>query len=1181
MTTDTHQEHSSRNITADELFANVHRIATDKEMSGESAAGLMHDTLILVCTLGTKNSGQAYGNLFSQVDYLCRRCGMSSRDKHAIQRMRRLSNGKEEINSRSLADGIRALGLFISAVTGKAIPGELRKVMPGNYSITEERKSTDKKCIRCIVSEKREGMLVAETEDGWAKDGITIDISNESMAYVDAITDVGTQLNLINCTIDGTQVTPETIVVEPDFLVDISSVAACFTEFGHHEMAYTIARMRQRTDTYAILLGGYAGDALDDVINGSDGNNAAETIKRCFAHRMLEFCACKDFDAVRFKTDAARQTANIKMAVDSLAEDYTMSNTMLEPSFVCESLGLQGRVDMMTTDGRLLVEQKSGRNMNIERQTAGAHGSMQQEAHYVQLLLYYGVLRHNFGLTGDDIDIRLLYSKYEPKHGLLVVAFYKRLFQEAIKTRNLIVAQEMRMAKEGFESVMDDMTPETLNTVKSQSAFYQKYIYPQNERITSPIRALEGVEQRYFCRMMTFIYGEQRIGKTGGEEGKGNCAADLWGMPLPQKLESGNIYTGLTVKEMTCGGNGKNYNLVTLNVRQQGDDFIPNFRKGDSVYVYSYREGDNPDARNAMLFKGQMAEIGSTEIIIALNDGQRNKNFLTSDDIYIRRARTRKTQKNTNGNANDKHEGAEGNRLIAVEHATSDSSAGLIRSMHHFITAPTERKELLLGLRAPRVDRRMTLTKSYNNYYDDILLKAKQARDMFLLIGPPGTGKTSMALRYMVDEEIATAKKAGNDAGTCNILMLSYTNRAVDEICDMLESAGHEYLRIGNEHSCDKRFRHRLVGKMAEKSMKMSCIREEIEKTQIIVCTTSTLISRPGILDMKRFSLAIVDESSQILEPAIIGLLAAHRTDNAGEEQCRIERFILVGDYKQLPAVVRQDKRESGVDDLMLNEIGLTDCRNSLFERLIDNERRNGREDFIGILRRQGRMHPEIAEFPNRMFYNEERLQPVPLPHQEENTLQYALGETPDDIDRMLAEKRMIFIPSAFCRRTNVSEKTNSHEARIVADLLRRIHGFYGDKFNADKSVGVIVPYRNQIATIRKEIERTGISELLNVSIDTVERYQGSQRDVIIYSFTVQNRYQLDFLTSNCFVERGRVIDRKLNVAITRARKQMIVTGNEKILRTNDIFAQMIDFINEKGGRMEDSAYLCNSSETP
>ncbi|MBO5001093.1 MAG: hypothetical protein J6C66_00130, partial [Prevotella sp.] len=85
----------------------------------------------------------------------------------------------------------------------------------------------------------------------------------------------------------------------------------------------------------------------------------------------------------------------------------------------------------------------------------------------------------------------------------------------------------------------------------------------------------------------------------------------------------------------------------------------------------------------------------------------------------------------------------------------------------------------------------------------------------------------------------------------------------------------------------------------------------------------------------------------------------------------------------------------------------------------------------------------------------------------------------------------------------------------------------------------------------------------------------------IIYSFTVQNRYQLDFLTSTCFVERGRVIDRKLNVAITRARKQMIVTGNEKILRTNDIFAQMIDFINEKGGRMEDSAYLCNSSETP
>jgi superfamily I DNA and/or RNA helicase len=94
---------------------------------------------------------------------------------------------------------------------------------------------------------------------------------------------------------------------------------------------------------------------------------------------------------------------------------------------------------------------------------------------------------------------------------------------------------------------------------------------------------------------------------------------------------------------------------------------------------------------------------------------------------------------------------------------------------------------------------------------------------------------------------------------------------------------------------------------------------------------------------------------------------------------------------------------------------------------------------------------------------------------------------------------------------------------------------------------------------IRHEIERLGLPPVVaDISIDTVERYQGSQRDVIVYSFTVSRPYQIDFLTSNCFVENGRVIDRKLNVALTRARKQLLMTGNKEILRQNSIFMHLI-----------------------
>jgi superfamily I DNA and/or RNA helicase len=93
---------------------------------------------------------------------------------------------------------------------------------------------------------------------------------------------------------------------------------------------------------------------------------------------------------------------------------------------------------------------------------------------------------------------------------------------------------------------------------------------------------------------------------------------------------------------------------------------------------------------------------------------------------------------------------------------------------------------------------------------------------------------------------------------------------------------------------------------------------------------------------------------------------------------------------------------------------------------------------------------------------------------------------------------------------------------------------------------------------IRQEIEKLKLHQLEQISIDTVERYQGAQRDVIIYSFTVSRPYQLDFLTSNCFIEEGRTIDRKLNVAITRARKQLIMTGNATLLCRNAIFKQLI-----------------------
>lgn len=1133
------------------LFSRVLEITTLYDSVKPSSLNKMaHETLVLACHEGLKGSGQAYGNLFSQVDFLCRKCNVRLSDRIAVQAMRRHTNGVEQVEKADFMYDMRALCRFISAVTGDDVPEELLRVLPADDKIHDRADGLDVRYVRCIVRSWDEGYAYVSAEKGLDGRLLAVDLSGEDLVYVRKMLREGMQMNLLDCKIDnlphsistapdGTEsvVVPGLVVVEPDYLVDISSIAACFKKYGHHPLSYVLERMRPRANSSAILLGNLAGGVLDDIINEDEAFSLAETLRSNFADKALEYCSCTDFDAARFKEDIKTQAANIREAVKVMFAEYDRSRVVLEPSFVCERLGLQGRVDLMTTDFRLLVEQKSGKNRNVETGRAGGHGSMQLEPHYVQLLLYYGVLRYNFNLGYDRTDIRLLYSKYPSERGLMAVAFYRKLFREALKLRNEIVATDFFIAREGFERILPVLTPERINTAGLDNSFYHTWLLPKIEAVTEPLRNLEPLEREYFCRMATFACREQLLGKVGTQEGVSSCAADLWNMPLTEKIETGNIYTGLRIVAKECGGGGDVPNMLRLTVPGQGEGFLPNFRRGDMVYLYQYPEGQEPDARNAILYKGTMVEIHTDEISVALTNEQKNPEILQIQD------------------------GDDGS-LYAVEHAGGDSSAGsAMRSLFEFVTAPTARKALLLGQRPPEMDATQRLTRMYNPSYDDIIERTKQARDYFLLVGPPGTGKTSMAIRFIVEEELTK-----DDA---SILLMAYTNRAVDELCAMLDDAGIDYIRLGSEYSADPRCKPHLLSEYVKDTPRLDGMKAKIMSARVITGTTSMLVSRPYVFDLKHFTLAVVDEASQILEPNIIGLLAAHRPDGNGTETCRIDRFILTGDHKQLPAVVRQDESDSAVSSSTLNDICLDNCRNSLFERLLRLERKAERTDFIGVLRRHGRMHPEVADFPCHEFYYEENLSPVPLAHQQETALEYADIGLHDELDTLLRKHRVIFIPSRMCRRPDVSDKVNTDEAATVADILHRVRLMLGDRFTPERSVGVIVPYRNQIAVIRKEIERYGMKELEAVSIDTVERYQGSQRDVIIYSFTVQNRWQLEFLAGSCFIDEGRLIDRKLNVAMTRARRQMIMTGNVEVLSTNPVFDRLIKYVKGKGGEQE------------
>jgi len=1126
---------------AHELFS---RIADILSAPSEAQALIMHETLVIACHEGLKNTRHGFGNLSSQVESLCRQHNIAPQDIVAIQKMRRHSNSNAPILPEDVAYDCRALAIFVSAVVQEAIPSFLVGKIPARGRTTENIQITNYRYIRCIVREWDDSTIqVAVTNQDSSEELLLVDYMNTpdyiDFSYLRPMLREGMQLNLLDCTVTRKKVVPRLIVVEPDYLIDISTIANCFETYGHHPLLFTVNRLTPRLSNKHIVLGNFAGSALDDIINHPAEYDIKETFRSNFREKALDYATCPDFDAASFKQDAERQVENIKGIVDEIFQTFDREKAILEPSFVCERLGIQGRVDLMTTDLKLLVEQKSGKNTFIERKYKNPHGSLHVEKHYVQVLLYYGILQYNFQLSPKNAHIQLLYSKYPLPDGLLEVEPLQKLIREAIRFRNQAVATEFWMADNGFDRMLPLLTPQTLNVEKQNDNFYNRYLLPQLTETLAPLHQLNDLERAYFTRMMTFVIKEQLVSKVGVQEGVGNSNADLWNMPLAEKKETGNIYTELTIIEKERSSSFNGYDTITLAVPQQGEDFLPNFRRGDMIYLYAYKKNEAPDVRMSILFKGSLQEIHGDRLVVHLNDGQQNPDLISGD-------------------------------YFAIEHAGSDiGGTSAIRSLYTFITSNEERRQLLLGQRVPCVDKSLTLSHSYHPDYDEIILKAKQAQDYFLLIGPPGTGKTSQALQFLVREQLAEKSKVQSSKFKVqsSILLLAYTNRAVDEICNMLTENELDYIRIGNEFSCDPKYSDHLLKEVLDDNATLNSIKSTLADARIIVATTSTMNSNAALFNIKHFDLAIIDEASQILEPNIIGLLTVRHA-----ERRAIERFILIGDHKQLPAVVQQqDTLEAEETNNSLKDIHLLSCANSLFERLILTERAAGRTDFIGTLHKQGRMHPDIADFANRKFYAREQLECVPLAHQLEQTLAY--NETSEDeTDDVLKAHRMIFIPSKPCRQLNLSEKVNTEEARIITDLLRRLYRQIGNNFDPQKSVGVIVPYRNQIAMIRKEIEKLGIPELEEISIDTVERYQGSQRDIILYSFTIQSRYQLDFLTANTFYEDGQPIDRKLNVAITRARKQLILTGNEQTLRHNQLFAELIDYIKEKGGYYAEKA---------
>lgn len=1125
-----------------DLFNRIERIHHQPTATPDNLQAkyiLLHKVLEQACYELTTGVTLSFANLFSRLDYICKEKKMTPSDRYAIQTMRRNCNAA--MGDRFQADmqeylyDLRALVRFVSLGFEEDIPASILPEIPHSNRPYQGTRLSHIPYVRASVTSWNDTQIFAATDSetdpfiiiNYAKGGYDGDL-----LYLKDLLSENLPLNLLDVRVDEeNHYIPNLIVIHPDYLIDISSLAACFREYGHHPLNYFMNKIKPRANTAPILMGNLASQFLDDYINEQPQEPVSypRTIKKFFAASALDFCTCPlpaDFHA-----QAQAQMMNIRSFVHDVLphniRNFNKKNTLLEASFICEKLGLQGRVDMMQKDFQVLIEQKAGKRDEYHRR--------HKEDHFIQMMLYQGVLMYNFGQETANMQTFLLYSKYAD--GLLIEHFAENLFRESIKLRNYIVHNEMQLGDGAIGEIVDSLSTDLLNELQIGGKLWNDYQEPQLQTAINTLKRCTPLERAYFNRFFTFVSKEQILSKTGGSNDASHGFAGNWHIPLHEKLEAGNILTGLTIQEKQSSGPGKGYDLIELHIPAQDEDFLPNFRTGDMVILYAYKE--EPDMRKQILMKGNILELRPDRMTLVLRNGQQNKDIIGGKE-----------------------------EVFAVEHDFSDTSANNgFRGLYAFLSAQADRKELLLGVRPPAQLEDVKLNGDYGRF-NELILKEKQAKDYFLLVGPPGTGKTSCALRFMVEEALSEPDTS--------ILLLSYTNRAVDEICAMLTDSGiadrTPFIRIGNELSCDKRFVPYLLKYSLDDCPKLTDIQQKMARTRIFVGTTTAINNRLNLFTLKHFQLAIIDEASQILEPDLIGILSArHQQHNA------IDKFVLVGDYKQLPAIAQQSAEEAAVNDLLLRNIGLEDCRNSLFERLY----KSSPDTCRSILHKQGRMHPAIAEFPNQTFYYREQLESVPLPHQLEET-PYEAGLTPQDsIDQLLLERRMVFIPAEAPDHLTCSDKTNPNEAQIVATLLGHIYRLTESRFDPNRTVGVIVPYRNQIAMIRKDIARLQLPALQDISIDTVERYQGSQRDIIIYSFTIQNFSQLNFLTANTFQEGNFLIDRKLNVALTRARKQLLLTGNPHILGANITFYKLMEYIRLHNGYLEtDALSFCRGDFT-
>lgn len=402
-----------------------------------------------------------------------------------------------------------------------------------------------------------------------------------------------------------------------------------------------------------------------------------------------------------------------------------------------------------------------------------------------------------------------------------------------------------------------------------------------------------------------------------------------------------------------------------------------------------------------------------------------------------------------------------------------------------------DKRDLLTGSRQTRYSaNKYTLPESeleLNEYQRTALIWADSAEDIFCVHGPPGTGKTRTLTAYV--------QYAVNQGKT--VLVTAHSNQAVDNLIagDSTPDAPEE----GTLHAMAQDDQNSIsICRVGSNS------RNEVVQTEylgvsagnadVIAATTSGAAQ----FHQDRFDVAVVDEATQASRPATAIVLNT------------AEKLILAGDHKQLPPYC--------ADETQKNE----DMHISLFEYLLNRYD----EQISVLLQKQYRMNAEIASFSNQSFYDG-KLETADTNH----------DWTVSDLKPFMG----VDIRGPESRPNYGHSYLNKEEAEAAAAQVRLLCQNGLDAEN----IGVISMYSGQIGEIKSQINQLEIENSRAVTVDTVDSFQGGEREAIIVSFVRSNNDG-----HSGFLEFPHEGPRRLNVALTRARKRLVLIGDWGTLTT-------------------------------